>query len=621
MVSLNITKRKNKLSLEKLIALPLDFLAMSSPNKQLLAYYSNKSGRYEIHVYDFQTKENKQITHGECPNTPRNPMKWLSNDEILFVKDPIEGNEKNNIYKISVVNGSVAQLTNTPDNSDYVGAVSHDGKVIYFHSDRANNINQIYSMDSNGQNIFQITNFKVPVDIFGSFDFYLSPDDIWIAFNYNDTSNMKNSDIWLSKVDGSEQKKIISIKEGSKDYLGCWSEDGQMIAFTSDIKDINTVGIYYLETEKIRWFGNGTYEEEIALITSDCLSLIVRRYVDASIKIIKYNINTLEETELKLPAGFSFTRCSALDENHLVINHQDSTHRPRHLLYNLKTDTFTEILFAEYGEFTSSDFYPDEYISYLSADKTKIHALLYKPKGVTKEEKLPAIIMPHGGPTSHYMRMFNTEAQVLADHGYVLLQPNVRGSTGYGVKFRDACIKDWGGKDLEDIVGAVNFLKTLDYVDPTRIGITGGSYGGYMTYIAMTKAPEYWKAGCAYMGITDILKLYEDNSKTYPFLNYYLDQQMGKPNNEQTLALWKDRSAINFAHNLKGKLLIIHGENDPRCPLNQAELFKNKLIQYGKKEHEDFEYIILKSQGHGSLDIQQRIEYINHLLDFFSKYL
>ena len=145
MVSLNITKRKNKLSLEKLIALPLDFLAMSSPNKQLLAYYSNKSGRYEIHVYDFQTKENKQITHGECPNTPRNPMKWLSNDEILFVKDPIEGNEKNNIYKISVVNGSVAQLTNTPDNSDYVGAVSHDGKIIYFQSDRANNINQIYS--------------------------------------------------------------------------------------------------------------------------------------------------------------------------------------------------------------------------------------------------------------------------------------------------------------------------------------------------------------------------------------------------------------------------------------------------------------------------------------------
>jgi dipeptidyl aminopeptidase/acylaminoacyl peptidase len=200
------------------------------------------------------------------------------------------------------------------------------------------------------------------------------------------------------------------------------------------------------------------------------------------------------------------------------------------------------------------------------------------------------------------------------------LLPNVRGSTGYGKEFRDACLMDWGGKDLDDIEKGVEYLKSLDFVDPTRIGIYGASYGGYLTYMAMTKKPELWKAGAAVNGITHLKGMHEQSLKNYPLLTVYLEGQMGKPTDEN-LPLWEDRSPVNFAHKMVAKLQIIHAVNDPLCGIKQAEVFRDKLLEHGRKEGEDFEYVILKDQGHFTDSIEQRIEYFEHLLDFFERNL
>jgi dipeptidyl aminopeptidase/acylaminoacyl peptidase len=290
------------------------------------------------------------------------------------------------------------------------------------------------------------------------------------------------------------------------------------------------------------------------------------------------------------------------------------------LLYDLVSHSYKEIIPAEFGRYASEDFHPDEYISYPSGDVT-IHAILYRPKGLEPGRKLPAIVMPHGGPTGQYFRVFMEDTQVLTDRGYILLLPNVRGSTGYSVGYRDACLNDWGGKDLDDIEAGVGYLKSLPYVDPERIGIYGGSYGGFMTYIAVTKKPSLWKSASAWMGITSLLKLYEKTKQTYPAIAFYFEEQMGKPDNPATIELWEDRSAVNFAQNLTAKLQIIHGENDPRCPIDQAEIFRDKLLDIGKKEGEDFEYVVLTDEGHGSLEANQLIRQMQYVVDFFDRTL
>ena len=210
-------------------------------------------------------------------------------------------------------------------------------------------------------------------------------------------------------------------------------------------------------------------------------------------------------------------------------------------------------------------------------------------------------------------------AQIFTENGFVMLFPNVRGSTGYGVEFRDACVYDPGGKDLDDIESAVIYLKSLDFVDPSNIGITGASYGGYMTYLAMTKRPDYWKAGVAVAGVTSLIKMHEKVKITFPALCAYFEELNGVPNTKEVLDLWEDRSAINFANHMKGKLKIIHTVNDPRCPVDQAYIFIDKLLLLGKQEGVDFESNIFEDFGHSSDAKEFRKRELTETLDFFIK--
>lgn len=197
------------------------------------------------------------------------------------------------------------------------------------------------------------------------------------------------------------------------------------------------------------------------------------------------------------------------------------------------------------------------------------------------------------------------------------MQPNIRGSTGYGVEWRDLNLKDWGGGDLEDVVAGARYLRALPFVDPDRIGIFGGSFGGFMTYMAVTKKPEVFKAGVAWVGITDLHKLYEEDME---HSRYYFRSQMGDP--VKDYVLWRDRSAIEFAHQLKAPILIVHGVNDPRCPISQARIFRDKLLQLGKQEGQDFEYHEFADEGHGpGGDIQGKIRTFKLLADFLERRL
>ena len=152
------------------------------------------------------------------------------------------------------------------------------------------------------------------------------------------------------------------------------------------------------------------------------------------------------------------------------------------------------------------------------------------------------------------------------------------------------------------MIAGVEFLVREGKADPGRIAAFGGSYGGYMTYMALVKAPDLWKAGVAWVGITDLLAWYDEST---PDFQYIIRLMMGDPaENEE---LWRDRSAIHFAEELKAKLLMIHGVNDARCPVNQAHAFRDRLLELGYEEGRDFEYVELGEIGHGSSDIEERL--------------
>jgi dipeptidyl aminopeptidase/acylaminoacyl peptidase len=137
-----------------------------------------------------------------------------------------------------------------------------------------------------------------------------------------------------------------------------------------------------------------------------------------------------------------------------------------------------------------------------------------------------------------------------------------------------------------------------------------------MTFMAMTKKPDLWKAGVAWVGVSDLKRLYDSSMEHF---KYFLRLQMGDP--EQNADLWADRSAINFLHQMKGKLMIVHGVNDPRCPIEQARIVRERLLELGKVEGEDFEYVELGEEGHGSTDIEQKIRAYRLLVDYMGRRL
>jgi dipeptidyl aminopeptidase/acylaminoacyl peptidase len=165
------------------------------------------------------------------------------------------------------------------------------------------------------------------------------------------------------------------------------------------------------------------------------------------------------------------------------------------------------------------------------------------------------------------------------------------------------------------VVQGARYLAALPEVDPARIGIWGGSYGGFITYLALVRNPELWKAGCAWVGMTDLERLYDESREHF---QYYLRQQMGDPSTYR--ALWRERSAIHTAERLRARLLIVHGLNDPRCPIDQARSFRDRLIALGRKDGTDFEYHEL-GEGHGSSDIEQKLRSSRMVSDFFVRTL
>jgi dipeptidyl aminopeptidase/acylaminoacyl peptidase len=600
---------KKKYGIEDILKISQVYLPKVNHSKDKVAFYWDKTGRLELWVLNLKTRAIKQTSHGECPRAIRAGFLWTKDDKhLVFAKDRA-GDENHNLFKLEIESGKVEQLTNTLEFKNYPSDISPDGRFIAMPSTRAGVLN-LFRLDLKTKEVVQLTSHHNPVEEKCKWN----PTKDLIAYTANETANLKNKDIWLTKPDGREQRRIISIEEGSIEGVAEWNTDGKLLAFTTDANGIEQAGVYNLETEEINLLGNRKHEECAAGFTDDSRKLVCLRNQEAKITPITYDLETNKCEILDFPTGVASEVQLALDDRYLITLLSTPT-APNHLVAcEFDTHKLETLVAPQWGKVDSNSLVEPQYIKYKSSDGLEIPAILYKPKDVKKH---PPLINPHGGPWWQFFLDFDMRAQVLVNEGYVVLQPNVRGSTGYGKEFRELNLMDWGGKDLEDVKAGAEFLKTLSWVDCEKIGIWGGSYGGYMTLMAVTKKPELWEAGCAWVGISHLKTFYD---RSDPDFKYWFKMMMGDP--EKNSEIWEDRSALNFAKNLRCPLLIIHGVNDPRCPVEESRQFRDKLLKLGKKEGVDFEYVEFGDEGHGAYtDISMRTRTLRLIIDFFNRKL
>jgi dipeptidyl aminopeptidase/acylaminoacyl peptidase len=607
-----------RISLEALAALPTVSTLNVSHSGEQVAFYADWTGRFELYTLDLNTRERRQLTDGQAPKAVRAGFTWSADDTRLFFSRDHNGDERQALFDLNLASGDVKALQHAPQSMDYALAAHPDGTRLLVNSTRGGQMNvHVYDLEKEGEEAWTALTELPNATQAATW----SPDGTYLTLTSNESGDLRNTDGYVLKADGSGLRRVLRVREGSQDSVGEWHPDGLRVAASSDADGNRRVGLLTLETGDVQWLTprDERIEEYAGHFSPDGRWLSVIRNVDSTLTPLLYDTATGQARELKLPPGLAVGTEFAHGGTHLLFSYVTTTTRPQVLLYNLADDTTEVLLDAEYGDVDPADFVPGEYIRYPTADGLEVPAILYRPRELEEGRKYPALIHAHGGPTAQFFRGFDAQAQFLADRGYLVLCPNVRGSTGYGVTWRDANLLDWGGRDLSDIAAGAGYLGSLPEVDGARLGIFGGSYGGYLSYMAVVRQPELFKVGVPIVGITDLHQLYEDNSRAMPQLGYYFRTMMGDP--VDNAALWRDRSAITHAADLKAHLFMMHGSNDPRCPVNQARGFRDALLANGRQEGRDFEYVEFADEGHGAGDIAGKTRSYRLMADYLARRL
>ncbi|HEY0050277.1 MAG TPA: S9 family peptidase [Pyrinomonadaceae bacterium] len=255
-------------------------------------------------------------------------------------------------------------------------------------------------------------------------------------------------------------------------------------------------------------------------------------------------------------------------------------------------------------------------IRYKSSDGLEIPAYLTLPKGV-EPKNLPLVVVPHGGPWGRDTWGYNSFAQFLANRGYAVLMPNFRASTGFGKKFLNAGNKQWGQLMQDDITWGVKHLVAQGVADPKRVGIMGGSYGGYATLAGVTYTPDLYAAAVAIVAPSNLITLLESIPPYWEAGKIIFYERMGNPNTPEGKALLLKQSPLTHADKIKTPLLVVQGANDPRVNKRESDQIVVALRDRGYP----VEYLLAPDEGHGFARPVNNMAMFARGEEFLAKYL
>jgi dipeptidyl aminopeptidase/acylaminoacyl peptidase len=281
------------------------------------------------------------------------------------------------------------------------------------------------------------------------------------------------------------------------------------------------------------------------------------------------------------------------DERLWLITANSDTEPGERYLFDRATKKLT-LQYRVYEKLPREHLAPMKAIRYKSSDGLEIPAFLTLPKGVAAKN-LPLIVVPHGGPWHRDTWGYDAFAQFLANRGYAVLQPNFRGSTGYGEKFLNASNNEWGQKMQDDLTWGVKHLVAEGIADPKRVGIMGGSYGGYATLAGLAFTPDVYAAGVSIVGPSNLITLLNSIPPYWESIRKLFLERMGDPATPQGKAQLERQSPLNSADKIKAPLLVIQGANDPRVKKAESDQIVVALRERGFP----VEYLVAPDEGHG----------------------
>ncbi len=424
----------------------------------------------------------------------------------------------------------------------------------------------------------------------------IDPNGRYVLYNRSD-EDPSGDQWWIASIDGNEDREILNFGPKAK-VNSEWMDDGRILFDTDTIDGVRHnfvgIGIYDISSDKAVWISNptkgGTFSS--ASVPRYSNHIILAEENDARTKPSLLDLET-QIIRNATPANGNLWPITNIDSGNWLGLFYSSIH-PRDIVQfnvdDLNPSSFKLITnMLSYSSIQREELVPAEDMRWVSEDGTQIHGWLYQ----AREYNGKTIVTVHGGPTAHSEDALDFEIQYFCSLGYNVLDPNYRGSTGYGVTFRELIKKDgWGGLEKEDIRTAIEYMIENGYAFHNKVGIYGTSYGGYMSWLAITQfPPDIIAAAAPICGMTDLIVDYET---TRPDLRTYSEEGLGGSPNDLP-ERYRERSPINYVQNIRGKLLIVQGLRDPNVT-NANVVDVEKRLQAHRISYEK---LVFDDEGHG----------------------
>jgi dipeptidyl aminopeptidase/acylaminoacyl peptidase len=540
---------------------------------------------------------------------------WSPDGKWIVFQQDAGGGEIFDLYAVPSDGGSAVDLTNTPDVSETDPRWSPDGRALVIsYRPKASSTTDIALLDWESRKVRKLTNEQTKDREWG--EAVWSPDGKTI---YADRANAGETDSDVYRIDMmSGSLENLTPHQGEVIYsVSSVSPDGRTLLVTSNEKGgYQNVALIDIATKKLTWVTSLRWEAQAGGFSPNGDTFTYRVNEDGRIETYVASRAGRDAEKLSLPPGINVPvgtpTAYSPSGNRLLVSHESSTQPADIWVYDFSRRQLQQLTFSALAGLNPSRLPPSQLVHYRTFDGKTISAFLWMAFNLKRDGNNPGVVLPHGGPTGQTRDSFNKTAVALASRGYVCIAPNVRGSTGYGMEFQKANYKDLGGGDLQDEVYAAKFLGATGFVNPKTIGITGGSYGGYMAMIAIGRTPDIWAAAVELFGITDWLTEQEHEE---PTLQQYDQSLLGDPVKDRKV--YEDASPIKYFKDAKAPLLVLQGANDIRDPSEEAEQAVAILKQHGKVVEAHY----YPDEGHGFAKRENQIDALKRTVDWFDKYL
>ncbi len=580
-----------------------------NPDETKLLISSNATGVFNVYVIDIATGEQTAITEGD--NTTFGIGFFPEDERILFTRDQA-GNELNHLY-LRDIDGTVTDLTQGDETKERFFGWSYDLKSFF-------TINN--SRDPKFFDLFEWSVADLEPKILyrnetGMTPSAISPDTRWVALSKTNTTN--DSDLFvldLLKRGGTPQ--LISEHEGDAAFAAMdFSNDGMSLYYTTNIDgEFESLKRYGLADAAHENVFTTDWDVSYAYFSRNDTFRVIGTNEDGYTKVAITRTASGETLDLPpLPEGTVKGVGFSRSENKIRLYVSSDTMPSNLFVVDLETNEMKQLTNTLTAEIKSDDLVASSVERFTARDGMTIPGPLFKPLGAGPENKVPVLVWVHGGPGGQSRAGYSGEKQFLLNHGYGIYAVNNRGSSGYGKTFYAADDGKHGREPLWDCIDAKEHLKTLDWVDPERIGIIGGSYGGYMTLAALAFEPEEFNVGVDLFGVSNWVRTLKSIPPYWESFREALYREIGNPETDEQFLY--DTSPVFHGDKITKPLIVFQGANDPRVIRAESD----DMVAAIKANGGIVEYVVFEDEGHGFTKNDNRIEGWNTLLTFLDTYL